>query len=107
MNYSQKSELIKKDEEMPVLNFAGDPGFPFLNFEMDPEALIYLFIYLYVCLFVCLFIYLFIYSFIYLFLIVLESFIYYCLWNFNFRDFRRPFFGIYIDVTFSQITFHI
>ena len=66
MNYSQKSELIKKDEEMPVLNFAGDPGFPFLNFEMDPEALIYLFIYLFICMFVCLFVYLFIYLFIYL-----------------------------------------
>ena len=58
MNYSQKSELIKKDEEMPVLNFAGDPAVPFLNFEMDPGVLIYLIIYLFVCFFVYLFIYL-------------------------------------------------
>ena len=58
MNYSQKSELIKKDEEMPVLNFARDPGVPFLNFEMDLASLfIYLFIYLFINLFIYLSIY--------------------------------------------------
>ena len=58
MNYSQKSELIKKDEEMPVLNFAGDPGVPFLNFEMNAGVLIYIFIYLSIYFFIYLFIYL-------------------------------------------------